>query len=254
MEDRYKLYSQGAISVATYFGGPVAAGILIRKNCMALGKDKQGLNALFIGVLSTILIFLGIFQVPEHIIDKIPNALIPLIYMGIIYLIVEKIQGAELKKHKEDEGEFFSNWRAAGIGGIFSIIILGGIFTFAFLAPADWDEKSYDEGLARFSKNEETALELFNMIDNSTQEEIISFIKNTGIPKWQESMEIFTGLNEIENIPEEAINQNTLLSEYCNLRIEAYELISKAVLLETSEFDSEIIRINNRIDQIVEEL
>ena len=103
MEENKKLYSQRAIGIATYFGGPLAAGILIRKNFINLNKERQGLNALIIGIISTFILFAGIFSIPENIIDKIPNALIPLVYTGIIYLIVEAIQGKDLKEFKENK-------------------------------------------------------------------------------------------------------------------------------------------------------
>lgn len=39
-----KLYSQKGISIATFFGGPLAAGYLIRQNFIALGKEPEVYN------------------------------------------------------------------------------------------------------------------------------------------------------------------------------------------------------------------
>ena len=86
-KETVELYSQRAISIATYFGGPLAAGILARQNFINIGKDQLGKNALIVSIISTVLLFAGIFSVSEEIMDKVPNALIPLIYTGIIYLI-----------------------------------------------------------------------------------------------------------------------------------------------------------------------
>ena len=105
MEETKKLFSQRAIAIATYFGGPAAAGYLVKKNYESHDQSEKGKKAFIIGIISTLLIFAGIFSIPEHIIDKIPNAVIPAIYTGIIYLIVEKIQGQWLKEHKESGGE-----------------------------------------------------------------------------------------------------------------------------------------------------
>lgn len=254
MEENKKFYSQKAIAIATYLGGPLAAGILIRKNCLNLDKEKQGINALMIGIISTILIFVGIFSIPEDIIDKVPNAMIPLIYTGIIYLIVEKIQGDELKLHKENNGEFYSGWKAAGIGAVSLVIILGGIFGYVYFEPYDWDVDRYDAKLESFNNNEEDAMQLFDILDNNSKHEIVYFIENTGIPKWKENVVILKDMSEIENIPEEFQKQNKLLLEYSELRIEAYELIGKAVLNETSEYDEEIIKRHTRIDEIIDEL
>ena len=157
-KDTIELYSQRAISIATYFGGPLAAGILARQNFINLGKEELGKNSLIISIATTILLFVGLFSVPEEIINKVPNVVIPLIYTGIIYLIIEKYQGRELKEHKENNRPFYSAWKAAGIGAVCMLILVGGIFGYAFLSPDDFDTKKYYNGIAEFNKNEENAL------------------------------------------------------------------------------------------------
>ena len=92
MEDKRKLYSQRSIAIATFFGGPVAAGYLVKKNYNALNQPENGRTAFIIGVIATILLFLGLFLLPESIIDRFPNKLIPAVYTGIIYLIVENLK------------------------------------------------------------------------------------------------------------------------------------------------------------------
>ena len=110
MEETKKLFPQRAIAIATYFGGPAAAGYLIIKNYESNNQEGNGKKVFIIGIISTLLIFAGIFSIPEHIIDKIPKAIIPAIYTAIIYLIVEKIQGQWLKEPKESGGECFARF------------------------------------------------------------------------------------------------------------------------------------------------
>ncbi|MGB4204990.1 MAG: hypothetical protein WBJ84_05140 [Bacteroidales bacterium] len=254
MEEKIKLYSQKAIAIATYFGGPLAAGILICKNSLNLGREKEGLVVLIVGIVSTILLFYGIFQIPESIIDKTPSVLIPAIYTGIVYLVVEKMHGQILKKHKEEKNEFYSNWKATGIGLVCSVVLFAGIFAYAYYKPEHWDVRTYDSELRKFNNNEAEAMKLFDIVDSRSKHEVVYFIEQTGIPKWKESIEILNKMSSIENMPEEYQKQNKLLLEYCKLRIEAYELISKAVLNETSEYDEEIIKRHTRIDEIINEL
>jgi len=254
MEEKTKLYSQKAIAFATYFGGPLAAGILIRKNAINLGRERDGIMALIIGIVSTFFLFWGLFQIPDSVIDKIPNVLIPAIYTGIIYLIVEKKQGEALKKHKEEKNEFYSGWRATGIGLACAVVVFGGVFAYAYYAPEDWDVDTYDTQLRNFHKNESEAIKLFDILDRGLADEALHFIEHTGIPKWKENEAILNIMSGIENIPEEFQKQNSLLLEYTQLRIETYELISKAILNETSEYSNEIIKRHDRIDEIVREL
>jgi hypothetical protein len=249
MEEKIKLYSQTAMAIATYLGGPLAAGILIRRNSLNLGREREGLMALIIGTVSTIFLFWGIFQIPEPILDKIPNVLIPAVYTAIIYMIVEKMHGEMLKKY-----EFYSLWRALGIGTACGVIVAGGIFAYIYYAPEAWDVKTYDSGLKKIESNESEALKLFDMLNSGSKNEVVHFIEQTGIPKWKENIEILNKMSGIENIPEEYQRQNKLLVEYSNLRIEAYELMLKAILNETSEYDEEILKRHTRIKEILKEL
>ena len=211
MEVKIKLYSQRAIAIATYFGGPLAAGFLIRKNSLNLGREKEGLTALIVGIISTIVLFWGVFQIPEPIIDKIPNVLIPAIYTGIIYLIVEKLHGQILKKHKEEKNDFYSNWRATGIGLICAVVLFGGIFAYAYYTPEDWDIETYNSELRNFNSNESEAMKLFDMLNHNSKYEVVHFIERTGIPKWKDNVEILNKMSGIENIPEEYQRQTQQL-------------------------------------------
>ena len=256
MGKKIKYYSNNAISIATYLGGPLAAGILIRKNFLNLGKEKEGLIALIVGVVSTILLFWGIFQIPEHIIDKIPNPLIPLVYTGIICLIVEKMHGNILRKHKAEKNEFYSNWRATGVGLICMVILLGGIFAYAYYAPEDWDTKTYNSELKKYKSNEKEIFELSNILDTNSKHEFVQFLEQTGIPKSKENIEILNKMSNIENIPEEYQKQNKLLFESNKLCLEVYELTLKYLLdeISESEFIDETTRKNARLNEIPEEL
>lgn len=254
MEENKKLYSQRAIGIATYFGGPLAAGFLIRKNFINLNKERQGLNSLIIGISSTFILFAGIFSIPDNIIDKIPSALIPLVYTGIIYLIVESIQGQDLKEFKENNGTFYSGWNASGVGIMSGILIAGVIFGYIYLQDGDWDIDSYNSKIELHTANEEEAMKLFELLDSAPKSQITRFIKDTGIPKWEENITILNSMDKIENVPEEYRTQVNLLKEYTKLRIEAYELISKAVQTQSSEYDEEIFKRHSRIDEIISQL
>lgn len=257
MEETKKLFSQKAITIATYFGGPAAAGYLVKKNYEAYDQPEKGKQAFMIGIVSTILIFWGIFSIPEHIIDKIPNVLIPAIYTGIIYLIVEKMQGQWIKEHKESGGEFYSGWKATGIGAIFMVILLAVIAGTAFLAgdlsTPDFDATAYDKEVVKFVENENQSLAVFNMIDSSEPEYLIKEFRN-GIVLWKENKEIVNRLNTIENLPAELLEQNKKLLSYCELRIKHNEIMLKAISEDTDKYVSEIERIGMEINKVLKEL
>lgn len=254
-----KLYSQRAISIAAFFGGPMAAGFLVRQNFINIGKDDYGKYSWIIGIVSTILIYLGIFSLPENIIDKIPNVLIPAVYTGIIYLIIEKLQGRELADHKNNNGEFYSAWKAAGIGAICMVILLTGILGYVYsktgvIFPTGKFDVQYDNGIAQFNKNEEKALILFTMLENDGSERSISFIDSVGIPTWEENIRILEKLDEIKGLYKPLKEQDQVLRNYCNLRIESYKLIRRALEENTNAYDQQIENINKKIDLEVSKL
>lgn len=256
MEENLKLYSNRAISITTFFGGPLAAGILIRRNYLNLGKEKQGLNALFIGIITTVLLFLVLFIIPDHEAAKIPNQLIPFIYTGIIYFLVEKLMGNELRNHKENNGEFYSAWKAARIGFVSLLIILFSIASVAFFAgdfqkPKNFDVEAYNSGFNRFLKNEETSLDVFNLLGTVPVEKQ-NMELNKSIALWKENKMIIGQLNQIENLPDELIDQNNLMSRYCELRIVHFGLIQKAITENSRAYDQQIINVGQEIERLID--
>lgn len=246
-----KFYSQKNITLATFFGGPLAAGVLVRQNFITLGDEKRGQYALIISILATILLFVGIFTIPEHILNKVPNVVIPALYTGIIYLVVESIHGEVLDNHKENNGIFYTGWKAAGIGLVSLVIMVAGIFAYAYLAPDDFDMAKYDTGIEQFHQNEERALELFTVLESSDTQTATAFIQKTGIPAWEENLKIIHALDTIKGLYPELKEHNQFLIEYSNLRIESYELIRKALSEGTDMYDDRIFEINDKIEELL---
>jgi methyl-accepting chemotaxis protein len=261
IKENKKFYSQKAITITTFFGGPIAAGILIRQNYLNIDKVKQGKNALFLGIASTILIFTGIFVLPENILDKIPNSLIPTIYTGIIYLIVEKIQGKVLKTHKENGGEFYSAWKAAKIGVLSTIAILFTVASIAFISgdismiEPNFDSEAYNRGISTFVENEEYSIKVLQSFE--IEDLNLSYLKSTvnkSVVLWKENKRIIEKISKIENLPDKLSELDGKLLKYCNLRIEQFELISKALNENTDRYIDQIQKVENKIGKILEEL
>ncbi len=127
----YKLYTIGQISVASYFGGPIAGCYLMSVNFKHLNNGEIAKKTLLIGIISTLIFFPGILFVPEKIIDKIPEFLIPMIYTSIIGVYAKKLQGISIKEHIEKGGQKYSGWKVAGLVIIFSILTLVYLFAYA---------------------------------------------------------------------------------------------------------------------------
>lgn len=254
-----KFYSLRAITIATFLGGPAAAGYLARQNFLVLGKENYGRYSLIIGILSTVLIIAGFFSIPAPVADKIPNTLIPLVYTTIIYVVIEKFQGRELKEHEERNGAFYSGWKAAGISAICFLFLLVFVAMAAFIAgdlsktKADFDASTYDKEIAKFVENESQALKVFSMVETSKPDYLIrEFSKDLVL--WEENKGIVRRLNSIQNLPQKLLDQNAKLIKYCDLRIQHHKILIKAVSEQTDKYVPEIEKVGSEINQILKEL
>jgi hypothetical protein len=250
-----KFYSIKSISIATFFGGPIAAAILMRRNFLNLNEDQKALNSLFIGIISTILLFAAIFMIPEPVWDKIPGTILPAIYTGIIFLIADRTQGQTLKMHKENKGSFFSAWRATGIGLLFTLLMFVGIFgiTFATDTGYEFDARLYDSKIEQFVRNEENALAVFDKFGFSSDEALLREFRS-GKLLWAENVQITREIKEIDNLPPELLDIVGKLQTYSGLRVEFYDLFIKALSEQSDEYGFEIDRIAMMINQILSEL
>lgn len=179
-----KIFTNKAILAATFFGGPIAAGFLISKNYKAFGNDNASRNSIFIGILSTIILFASIFMLPENIIDIFPQQLIPLIYTAIIAGLVEKLQGQKIKDFLADDGQKASNWQAAGYGFLGLMITAVFLFVMIFAIPTDGYEKT-----VHVDKN--VALHYSEKIDETISQRLAETIKQSGFMDGSEGADLF---------------------------------------------------------------
>lgn len=128
-----KIYTDKAIRVGTFLGGPLVAGYFMAENFKVFGDSDKVKKTWTITILVTILIFGLIFLVPEQINAKIPNIVFPLLYMAIAAYFTKQYQETQINKHLENGGEQYGWWRTIGISIIGISVLLAAIFSIAFL-------------------------------------------------------------------------------------------------------------------------
>lgn len=129
-----KIYSERAISVATFMGGPLVAGYLMAENFKVFGDAQKVKKAWIISILSTIFAFALIFLIPENI--NIPNVIFPLIYMSITSYLVKIHQEQKIKEHLHQGGEKYNWWRTIAISIIGCIITVGPVVAIGLATEA----------------------------------------------------------------------------------------------------------------------
>lgn len=130
-----KLYSETAIRIGVFFGGPLAGCYLMAKNYNILEKAESAKKAIIGGLIGTLFLLFLFYIIPNQVFEKTSSPFIPLIYIAITSFYVSKYQGNFLKEHKENGGEFHSRWRAVGIGLLFSLILVVGILLVFTIKP-----------------------------------------------------------------------------------------------------------------------
>lgn len=249
-----KFFSQRAIGIATFLGGPLAAGYLVRENYLALNKSDEAQKAFLYGLLATVAVFGFIFMMPESIMEKVPNQIIPIIYTAIIYYIVDYTQGDILKLHKELGNEFYSGWKAARVGFVSLLLLFTVIFGYVFLFENDKNLEVYDTKMEVFSKNETESLEFYKYLAFEDETSLLKRLNEEVIPKWNENTEIIKKMNQLDGLPEEVKEQNKILLRYSELRLESFKLFKKVISEDTSIYDRQLDKIHSQIEQELSKL
>jgi len=132
-----RLFSTGAISLATFLGGPLGGAILAGINYKRMGRFKSGNRAILLGVAASLILCVVIMLIPESIMQHIPNILIPAIYTPIVVYLVDRFQGKEVKAVINSIGKKASHLVAAGWGLLSMVffLIIGAVIV--FLVPAN---------------------------------------------------------------------------------------------------------------------
>lgn len=130
-----KLYTAGWIGFATYFGGPLAGAYLMSKNFDYLGKKDQAGTALKIGIIATLLLFGALPFIPQNIMDRVPNYLIPIAYTSIMYGFINKYQEKDIQEHLKNNGAKQSGWKVFGIALLALLISMLYFFGLIMLLP-----------------------------------------------------------------------------------------------------------------------
>lgn len=245
-------YTKRAIGAATFIGGPIAAGYLIRENYIQLQETQKGNNILIISIVVTIALFALIFSLPENIIDRVPKFILPLIYTVVTTAWVEHTFGGVFKQHEENKYSFYSIWRAVGIG-VVSFLIFGiSIFGFIYFSTDVEAENAYAAKMEQFSKNEKESLTFYSHIGTESDFGLILELNKKVIPAWKENIEIIKQADTIANLPTKLLEQNKKLLRYSKLRLEAFELLKKALSENTNTYDTQLEFLHKQIDKELE--
>lgn len=140
-----KIYTEKAIQVATFLGGPLVAGYLIAENFKTFGDFNKVKKTWLITILLSLVIFTLLFLIPED--SKIPNVVFPFIYMGIAAYLAKKFQEQKINEHLNNGGEKFNGWRTAGVS------LMGCVVTTAIMLSVYFGTETVNGTLSEKTKH-----------------------------------------------------------------------------------------------------
>ncbi len=132
------LYSVATIALASFLGGPLAAGWLVSVNFRRLNEPKAARKSLINGILATLALVALMVALPADWTSRLPGITIPAIYTAMIWILAERIQGPTLAAHFARGGLRHSPWRAVGISLIAALpvaVVLIGMVLVVPMAP-----------------------------------------------------------------------------------------------------------------------
>jgi|GEM_PF-940775 len=221
--DTVKLYSERSIQIVTFFGGPIAAGFLVSKNFKSLGFLESSKKANNLGIAGTLLLLYFYYIIPDPVIYKIPDSLIPFVYTGLISLVVRKFQSKYLKRHKDNGGLFYSNWKALWIAVLYISINIIGFIGISFMKPLFPGERAvYGDKKHEIYYSKKIDKELINKTANYLEK--VGIFQNiekvcVQIKKEQDAFLVRMPVNE------QVWNDSTVLTDLRVLRIDLQEQV-----------------------------
>jgi hypothetical protein len=137
------LYSVPSIALASFLGGPLAAGWLISVNFRRMGEPQSARNALVLGAVATVALIGMMIALPTDWGEKVPGMTVPLIYTGLIWVLAERLQGRVLAAHFAGGGLRHSLWRSIGISLVaalpVAVLLLAMMALVPLPAPFDFE-------------------------------------------------------------------------------------------------------------------
>jgi hypothetical protein len=219
-----KIFKDKTFWVGTFLGGPLVAGYLLSENFKTIGQPEKVKPTWIITIITTIIIFGGIFLIPENI--NIPNQIIPIVYSVIAYGLFKKYQEIESNEHISSGGLIHSWWRVIGISIIGLLITILPIFAITYtsdtIEQVNISKKTY--GL---NVKHEIAFNRENISEKEI-DKIAEGFRETGFFDLSVAKYVYAEKNESKyeisiSVIEGMANDNNQLEPFINLRTQMDE-------------------------------
>jgi rhomboid protease GluP len=140
--------------------------------------------------------------------------------------------------------------RGISIGAITMAVVASIIIIFNSISN---DIGKYQEKMTEFTALEEKAVAVYSLPETATNEQILNSLNNDGIKNWEKCLALVTEVQTYD-LPDDIQERNKALKTYCEMRIECYQLIDKAITENTDQYRPMIDSCNVRIERLIKSL
>lgn len=147
-----KAFKEKAIWIGTFLGGPLVAGYLLSENFKTFNQTDKVKPTWIITIITTILIFILAFLIPENI--NIPNQLFPIAYSVIAYGLYKKYQEKDFDTFIKHGGLTHNWWKVIGISLISLLITVLSLFAIIFVSDSIQQENISTKTYGLVAKHE----------------------------------------------------------------------------------------------------
>lgn len=141
-------------------------------------------------------------------------------------------------------------WLVSSTLAVLSAIVL--VFSVVAVKTMPNDIGKYQAAMMEFAEIEEQALQVYNLPDDAPTEKLLEAVTQ-GMDLWKECIALLEEQDNLD-IPTELTLRHISLKEYCELRLQSYTYIYKALKEDTDKYQSQIIECNTKIENILSEL
>jgi len=140
----YKLFSPGAVALATVLGSFLAGALLIGMNYKRLGKWLGVVSTVLVCVLVIVGLVLMRILFPDD--SAASNWFIPAVIFTPV--MAQMFQGSFISRHRAHGGKMASLWAAGGIGVVFCAV-LGGAALILFAMARNLENELNSQNLGK---------------------------------------------------------------------------------------------------------
>jgi hypothetical protein len=96
-------------------------------------------------------------------------------------------------------------------------------------------------------------LKVYRLPKNSTKLTIFNEVHRHGLPKWNRMLALVQQQYKLE-LPQQLLQRNRIIENYCKARIKSFELIRTALLHPENNYNYEVNYYNQYIMSLLEEM